>query len=104
MASAAVAAPAFAGPRSLQSQSVKALFYVTGVADPGLLPRLIEPVAKLGYVPARVHASREAGDGTEVTVDLRLQGVSARGAELVENALRAVVGVRQVIAVVEPDN
>ncbi len=90
--------------RRTVSSSFKALFYVTGAADPGLLPRLIEPVAKLGYVPARVHASRESGDGSEVAVDLRLKGVSARAAQLVEHALRATVGVRQVIAVVEPDD
>ncbi len=72
-------------------------------ADPGLLPRLIEPVAKLGAVPACVHASRESGDGTELVVDLRLAGVTPRIADLVGRALRAVVGVRQVKAVVEPE-
>lgn len=102
-----MAYPAIASSQSEprgSTSSFKALFYVTGVADPGLLPRLIEPVAKLGHVPARVHASREAGDGTELVVDLRLKGVSARTAELVGIALRAIVGVRQVIAVVEPDD
>jgi acetolactate synthase regulatory subunit len=101
MASLAVAAatPVAARPAL---QSVKALFYITAAADPGLLPRLIEPVAKLGHVPARVHASRESGDGSELTVDLRLASVTPRSAQLVENSLRAVVGVRQVIAVVEP--
>jgi hypothetical protein len=83
--------------------TVRAYFFISAPADPGLLPRLIEPVAKLGAVPARVHASREAGDGTELTVDLRLSGVAARTADLVERALRAVVGVRQVMAVVEPE-
>lgn len=82
--------------------AVKALFFVTGPADPGLLPRVIEPVAKLGYVPTRVHASRESGDGTELVVDLRLAGVPCRVAEQVERALRAVIGVRQVMAVLEP--
>ncbi|MCL4768512.1 MAG: hypothetical protein KJZ80_20030 [Hyphomicrobiaceae bacterium] len=103
MASHAIA-PAQPEPRFSTPSSFKALFYVTGVADPGLLPRLIEPVAKMGHVPARVHASREAGDGTELVVDLRLKGINARTAELVEHALRAIVGVRQVIAVVEPDD
>ena len=51
-----------------------------------------------------MHASRESGDGSELTVDLRLTGVAPRTAELVEYALRAVVGVRQVMAVVEPEN
>jgi hypothetical protein len=54
-------------------------------------------------VPSRVHASRESGDGSELSVDLRLAGVAPRTAELVEYALRAVVGVRQVLAVVEPE-
>ena len=88
---------------SARPDTVRALFFVTGPADPGLLPRLVEPVAKLGHVPTRVHASRESGDGSELTVDLRLAGVSPRTAEQVEFALRSVVGVRQVIAVVEAE-
>lgn len=82
-------------------EPLKALFFVTGPSDPGLLPRLIEPFAKLGHVPHRVHASREHGDGEEVSVDMRLSGVNRRQAHLVEKALRAVVGVRQVIVVTE---
>jgi hypothetical protein len=91
---------AVAAPRA-EPETVRAFFFVTAPADPGLLPRLIEPVAKLGAVPSRVHASRESGDGSELTVDLRLAGVTPRTADLVERALRAVVGVRQVMAVVE---
>jgi hypothetical protein len=81
--------------------TVRAFFFVTAPADPGLLPRLIEPVAKLGAVPSRVHASRDAGEGSELRVDLRLSGVPLRTARLVECALRAIVGVHQVLAVVE---
>ena len=95
MTSQALAAPHAA------DETVRAFFFVTAPADPGLLPRLIEPVAKLGAVPSRVHTSRELGDGSELTVDLRLTGVAPRTADLVERALRAVVGVRQVMAVVE---
>ena len=101
MPSQVVAAGAVA-PRA--ADTVRAFFFVTAPADPGLLPRLIEPVAKLGAVPSRVHASRELGDGSELSVDLRLTGVAPRTAELVEYALRAVVGVRQVLAVVEPEH
>jgi len=99
MPSQALAAGAEA-PRAAAA-TVRAYFFVTAPADPGLLPRLIEPVAKLGAVPARVHASRESGDGSELTVDLRLAGVAPRTADLIGRALRAVVGVRQVRAVVE---
>ena len=84
-----------------EPQFVKALFYVAGTADPGLLPRLIEPVAKLGFVPARVHASSEAGDGSELTVELRVASLPPRAAHQIEKSLRAIAGVRQVIAVVE---
>jgi hypothetical protein len=86
---------------SAAPHTVRAYFFISAPADPGLLPRLIEPVSKLGAVPARVHASRESGDGSELTVDLRLAGVTPRTADLIERALRAVVGVRQVRAVVE---
>lgn len=96
------AAPGAAAPAA-EVPTFRAFFFVTAPADPGLLPRLIEPVAKLGTVPTRVHASRESGDGSEVTVDLRLAGVPLRTADLVERALRAVVGVRQVMAVIEPE-
>jgi hypothetical protein len=100
MPSRAVAAASAVAPR-LEPHTVRAFFFISAPADPGLLPRLIEPVAKLGAVPSRVHASRESGDGSELSVDLRLTGVPPRTAELVEYALRAVVGVRQVMAVVE---
>jgi len=96
------ASPAGVAPRQ-DVCTVRAFFFVTAPADPGLLSRLIEPVAKLGAVPSRVHASRESGDGSELSVELRLAGVAPRTAELVEYALRAVVGVRQVMALIEAD-
>jgi hypothetical protein len=80
---------------------VKALFFVTAESDPGLLPRLIEPFAKLGLVPARAHASAEDGDGRVLSADLRVHGVERQTAHLIDKALRRVVGVRSVIAVME---
>ena len=82
--------------------SVSARFLVQGGSDPSLLPRLVEPFAKLGTVPSRVHASCESGDGSQMTIDLRLADVPPRVAELIEHSLRRVVGVSQLIAVVEP--
>jgi hypothetical protein len=83
------------------SDSVRALFYVVGDADPSFLPRVFGPVAKLGHMPSRVHASTEAGDGTQMTIDLRVTDISQTAAKRVENALRSIVGVHQVIAVYE---
>lgn len=94
---------AVANPAAEQhlSETIKALFHVVADADPAFLPRLIEPVAKLGHVPSRVHASTEAGDGSLMTVDLRVAGVEQIEGERMENAMRRIVGVRQVIAVYE---
>lgn len=80
---------------------VRALFHVTADAEAGTLPRLIEPFAKMGLTPTRLHASREDGDGTVQTVDMRLAAVPQQTAHLVEKMLRAVVGVQQVIVVTE---
>jgi hypothetical protein len=102
MTSPVVSAPAPAAAGT-EPATVRAYYFISAPAHPGLLPRLIEPVAKLGAVPARVHASRESGDGTELVVDMRLAGVAPRTADLIARALRAVVGVRQVKAVVEPE-
>jgi hypothetical protein len=84
------------------SSSVSARYLVQGPSDPGLLSRLVEPFAKLGTVPSRVHATCESGDGSQMTVDLRLGAVAPRTAELIEHSLRRVIGVSQLIAVVEP--
>lgn len=83
------------------SAAVRALYFVTGHADPGLLPRLVEPFAKLGLTPTRVHASVEDGDGRDLTADLRVAGIDSQTAHLIDKALRRVVGVRSVIALVE---
>ncbi len=91
-----------AAPDAAAVDLVTARFHVVGDADPGLLPRLLEPVAKLGATPMRVHASREDGDGSEISVDLRLGLVGGRMAEQVESALRRVIGVRHLMAVTEP--
>lgn len=88
-------------PEHSATSQTKALFYVVGDADPEMLARVIEPVAKLGYVPSRVHASSEDGDGSMMTVDLRVNRVAQEAAERMESALRRIIGVHQVIAVYE---
>ncbi|MGD9805363.1 MAG: hypothetical protein AB7E81_08975 [Hyphomicrobiaceae bacterium] len=102
MSSSSVVSVATGPSLDVEPETVSARFFVQGLSDPGLLPRLVEPFSKLGTVPSRVHASCESGDGSLMTVDLRIGGVAPRVAELVELALRRVVGVSQLIAVIEP--
>ncbi len=83
------------------AENVKAIYFVTAEAGPGLAPRLVEPFAKLGLVPARIHMSTEQRGGEEIAADLRTGDVSRRVAHLIDKALRRVVGVRQVIMLVD---
>lgn len=82
--------------------TVSARFMIVASSDPGLLPRLLETFAKLGEVPTRCHASRELGDGCEMTVDLHGEHLTPRTAELIDFGLRRVLGIRQLVAVIEP--
>lgn len=81
---------------------VRAYFLVSGAADPGLVPQLAGCVAKLGLTPLRLHASSEAGDGSELDCDLRVGGVRPDEAERLAGLLRRVIGVRRVVSRVEP--
>ena len=56
-----------------------ACFSVQADADPGVLPRLLEVLAKRGLVPSRVHATtlKPAEGGEKMTVDLQVGGVDA---------------------------
>ena len=92
-----------ARPSHTESDAVRALYFVSGVTEPNLLPRLVEPFAKQGLVLERLHATAEDGDGGETAVDLRLATVDLDTARRCEGMLRAVVGVSKVIAVFESD-
>ncbi len=81
--------------------SVDAIYFVWAEADPNVLPRLIEPFAKMGLTPDRVHADRDSHGDRQFQVDLRLKNLDNRSALLVEKALRSVIGVTSVISVFE---
>ena len=82
--------------------TVSAQFLIVADADPGMLSRLLESFAKLGETPTRCHASRETGEGSQLTVDLRGEHLTPRTAELIEFGLRRVLGVHQLMALIEP--
>ena len=72
---------------------VSASFHVLADTCPGLLPRLLQPLAKRDLVADEFHAWRE-GDATRVEVSLR--AMPAGMAHLVAGNLGQVVGVREV--------
>lgn len=89
------------GNEAPASETVQAMFFVTAAADPGLSPRLVEPFSKLGLTPTRLHISTEDRAGEEISADLRVGGIDRATANLIDKALRRIVGVRQVIALIE---
>lgn len=61
-------------------------------AEPGVLPRALELLAKRGLVPARVFA--QAADDL-LSVEIEVEGLSPDTAEHVGLCLSQIVGVRQ---------
>jgi hypothetical protein len=69
-------------------------FTILADAEPGLLPRLLQPFAKRDLVPDALEAER-SGDSMRVTLAMHAMPVEVM--HLVEGNLRQVVGVREVI-------
>lgn len=77
----------------LSDSAVFASFHVLADTCPGLLPRLLQPLAKRDLVADAFHALRE-GDATRVEVVLH--AMPAEMVHLVAGNLGQVVGVREV--------
>jgi hypothetical protein len=61
-------------------------------AEPGVLPRALELLAKRGLVPARVFAQ---ADADLLSVEIEVEGLAGDTAEHVGRCLGEIVGVRQ---------
>lgn len=82
---------------SLSDSLVSASFHVLADTCPGLLPRLLQPLAKRDLVADAFHARRE-GDATRV--EMALDAMPAGMVHLVAGNLGQVVGVREVRVIV----
>jgi hypothetical protein len=72
---------------------VSASFHVLADTCPGLLPRLLQPLAKRDLVADDFHARRE---GDDTFVEMALHAMPAEMVHLVAGNLGQVVGVREV--------
>jgi len=61
-------------------------------AEPAILPRALELLAKRGLVPARVFAQ---ADGDLLSVEIEVEGLASDTADHVGRCLGQIVGVRQ---------
>ena len=75
------------------SATVAVRFHLLADACPGLLPRLLQPLAKRDLTPDAFHARRE---GELMRVELHLHAMPAEVVHLVAGNLGQVVGVHGV--------
>ncbi|MFY7962570.1 MAG: hypothetical protein ACOVVK_21010 [Elsteraceae bacterium] len=72
-------------------------FALMAQALPGVMPRVMEPFAKRGLVPARLHATVCGRSASELAIDLQIADIDADQAELIAAQLRQIVGVSTVL-------
>lgn len=72
-------------------------FSVTGMADPGLMPRIMELWAKRGLMPDRWHGGRTGVDGNDVYIDIETSELDPALASQMAEAMRCMFGVSQVL-------
>ena len=85
-------------PWTLVGQHASVRFSVVAEADPGLLPRLLQPFAKRDLTPDLFEA-RRAGD--LMRIEIAMHAMPAEMVHLVEGNLKQVVGVRSTTRQVE---
>lgn len=77
-----------------QPSTVAVRFMLDADPSPGLLPRLLEPLAKRDLVPDRMWAHRNRD---VMHVEIELQAMPAEMMHLVEGNMRQVVGVHSLL-------
>lgn len=71
-------------------------FSVHALAEPGVMPRVLELFAKRGLVPSSW--TSRVGAEQDLTIDIQMIGMSAEAADYVARCLRQIVGVQVVLA------
>ena len=84
--------PTSLGVLSLKRSNSTVRYCFEADAEPGVLPRALELLAKRGLVPARVFA--QSADDL-LSVEIEVEGLSPDTAEHIGLSLGQIVGVRQ---------
>ena len=73
---------------------VTVCFSVQAVAEPGVMPRLLELFAKRGLVPQKWHSTAA---GSALTIDLQIGGLGHDLADYIARCMRQITGVETVL-------
>lgn len=74
-----------------------ACFTVTATAHPGMLPRVLEPFAKRGLIPSKLHAVEQDDSQSALLIDLQVAHMELETAQKIGNSLSQVFGVNSVL-------
>ena len=92
-----------AGPEPVAGACSAFLQYrMTADADPGMLPRVLQVLAKRSLVPEVFRSERRPGDDG-LSVELRIPAVETTKARHIAACLRETVGVRTVLGPIPLD-
>lgn len=82
-----------------KSNSLKSVhcFSIQAVAEPGVMPRVLELFAKRNLVPQRWHSDVTGPSDRDLSIDLQVSGLDSQTADYVARCLRQVYGVDTVL-------
>lgn len=72
-------------------------FSIQAIAEPGVMPRVLELFAKRNLVPQRWHSDVTGPFNRELFIDLQVSGLDGQTADYVARCLRQVYGVDTVL-------
>lgn len=72
-------------------------FSLVAEAEPGVMPRVLQVVAKRGLVPSRWYSTVAGPAGRDLHIDLQVADIDASLREIIARALRQLVGVETVL-------
>lgn len=78
-------------------KNTTACFTVTAMAHPGMLPRVLEPFAKRGLVPTKLHAVEQSDHDAALLIDLQVVDMELETAQKIGSTLNQVFGVNSVL-------
>ena len=84
-------------PEPRVETDVTACFSVQAVADPSVMPRVLELFAKRGLIPSRWHSDLGGRRRDELTIDLQVQGLTDSQRDHTAAILRGMVCVTSVL-------
>lgn len=84
-------------PEAVVDAQATACFSIQALAEPSIMPRVLELFAKRGLIPSRWHSDLGGRRRDELTIDLQVEGLSLAQRDHAAASLRGMVSVTSVL-------